>query len=312
MGKKRLVRFPLERYSVLVERLATWRDRHRPDLLLAIGTRYSEENDDVTMREILRLRRLVGTDTGRMHLGGLRLGTEEHYRRWFAERYRLGWRFANASFAGIFDTHDAWNRRPGDFTHLLMLQKVAAETGMNLGQYLFVARDTIPQLEALLDHLDALPVPAAERQLIVFGYLGWARREEAARIDEHDRDFIPERLRAFAEIDEWRSEREWARSNASDGAQTGRMAQLEVDDSTIDVLENMSSDDIVEDLFRRTEAAYRHLPEWEELCDRHGDLTGLRIYASRADIERKWLDKYVQSTGRTVPDLHLTHLTSQY
>lgn len=312
MGKKRIARLSQSRFARLVERFAEWRDRERPDLRMAIGTGYSDESDAEGMRTAKRLRQRVGGDSDRMHLGGLKMRTDQDHRAWFQERYDAGLRFANASYAGTFEVHDGWNKRTGDFQHLLTLQTIAAETGMDIGQYLFVARNTLTRLEPLLDCLEDLPKQATERRLVAFGYIGWGRRLEEQRISEEHRNALPDRLRALlVNEEEWKSEREWSgRQNEMDGP-ARHMLRVEIDDSSIDRLEAMDCGTIVEDLMRRTTAAYSVLPTWEELRERWADPTSTRIYAGRQDMERKWLDSYF-SDNPAPPDLHLTHLSMQH
>jgi hypothetical protein len=307
-SKKSVVHFPLSRFAQLVERFALWRDRERPDLRLAIGPRYSEEADLNTMRELKRLGGILKRFTGRMHLGGLKIRSEQAYREWFQERYDLGWRFANASYAGTFEIHDGWNKRKGDFQHLLMLQTIAAETGYDLGQYMFVARNTLSRLGPLLDFLNVLPKAPTERSLIAFGYIGSARDVEDQRIGEQHRDALLDRFRPLMrDVDDWRSEREWIRSDVDTDHKSEYMLHLEADETTIEKLEAMDCGEIVDDLMRRTTMAYGQLPTWNELRDRCGDPAGTLVYAGRDDMERKWLDDYFSSMAMPV-DLHLTHL----
>ncbi|MGA9486588.1 MAG: hypothetical protein WBV25_05880, partial [Methylocella sp.] len=176
----------------------------------------------------------------------------------------------------------------------------------------FVTRSTFPHLEELLDHLEMLPKPAIERALIPFSYIGWARDQEDERILEEHRDRLPDRLRTLMPKKEgWKSEREWMKMSMTDGTRKDLMLRLEVDETNIEYIETASCDEIVEDLEARTRAAYELTPTWEELRDRHGDKTNLRIYANQDDIERKWLDAYLKQYPIQI-ERRLTHLTNSF
>jgi hypothetical protein len=312
MADKKLVAIPLARFVRLIERFADWRDRTRPGFRVAVANQYSSEEETEALGINRHLSIRLGDDLGRMHLGGLKMRSESEMRAWLQTRYDLGTRFANASYAGIFDTHDSWNRRRGDFQHLLSLQTIAAEIGMELGQYLFVACSTFPQLEILLDHLEALPKQAKERFLVPFGYIGWARDLESDRITEEHREALSARLRRLlrpAQI--WRSEREWIDAEGDNSVQEDFMLRLDVDETNIELLESMSCQNIFDDLAARTLAAYSTLPSWDELRDSSGDRSNRRIYANRSDIERKWLDAYLEKYSMAI-ERKLTHLTSSF
>jgi hypothetical protein len=308
MGKKRLSNIPRERFAKVVERFIDWRDAARPGFRVAVASQYSDEEDIEEMKVIKRLRARMGPDYGRMHLGGLKMRPEPETRAWLQQRFEAGSRFANASFAGTYDTHDYWNRRPGDFEHLLRLQRTAAEIGFELGQYIFVARSTLPQLESLLDHLEALPKPATERYALLFGYIGWGREQEDDRILEAHRDALPDRVRRLLGTPlAWKSEREWMHSEHGFVAKK-IMLRLNVDETNIEYAESARCEDVVADLEARTRGAYELIPAWDELCDRYGDQTNLRLYATREDIERKWLDAYLRAR-QTPIERELTYLS---
>lgn len=312
MAEKKLDNVPRERFAKILEQFINWRDRARPGFRLAIGELYSGEQTLEALKLMEGLRHRMGPGLGRMHLGGLKIRSEPETRDWLQQRFDLGTRFANASYAGTFEVHDYWNRRRGDFQHLLCLQTIAAEIGMDLGQYMFVTRSTFPHLEELLDHLEMLPKPAIERALIPFSYIGWARDQEDERILEEHRDRLPDRLRTLMPKKEgWKSEREWMKMSMTDGTRKDLMLRLEVDETNIEYIETASCDEIVEDLEARTRAAYELTPTWEELRDRHGDKTNLRIYANQDDIERKWLDAYLKQYPIQI-ERRLTHLTNSF
>jgi len=320
MGAKRYVRVPRARLNRLVERFICWQREAGGDFSVALATGYSDEIGDREpeneLRETDRLNGIVlnrrGVDFGRMHLGGLKMRSPDETRIWMQGRYDAGYRFANASYAGVYEVHDYWNRREGDFQHLLRLQRIAAEIGMDLGQYLFVTQNTFPHLETLLEHVNALPRPAVERSAVLFGYIGLAREHEAERITEAHRERLPDRIRELIpEHASWKSEREWIATEPEEEPRKRPVLWLVVDAANIDRLEATSCADLVAELEARTRAAYRMIPSWAELRDRHGDRSGLSIYSSRDEVARKWLDKHLEDQPIAF-ERRLTHLRATF
>jgi hypothetical protein len=72
----------------------------------------------------------------------------------------------------------------------------------------------------------------------------------------------------------------------------------------------MSCEEIVGELEARSRAAYAALPTRLELCEDCGDAANNRIYPYRQDIERKWLNRYMQKHPIQF-ERHLTHLSME-
>ena len=86
---------------------------------------------------------------------------------------------------------------------------------------------------------------------------------------------------------------------------------LERNEHNIARFEALSCDEIVAELSRETTRAYAVMPSTEELCEAWSDATNRRIYASVADVERLWLDRYLQANPLTF-DRGITHLAKDH
>jgi hypothetical protein len=69
--------------------------------------------------------------------------------------------------------------------------------GMVRPERLFLAKDTLPAMDRLLDVLEAIPGEIRDRYAVPFFYAGTAARYEAQRIDENDRDNLSARVKAL-------------------------------------------------------------------------------------------------------------------
>jgi hypothetical protein len=319
MGAKRLGRVPRSRMNKLLDRFIDWQSKNE-GFAVAFANGYSSESPKAEPTTVLdeseRLNdvflRRRGVDTKRLHLGGLKLRSRPEARSWMQAQYDAGVRFANASYAGVYGIHDYWNRREGDFQHLLELQRTAADVGMDLGQHIFVVQSTFSCLESLLDHLDALPRRATERAAILFSYIGSARDHEQERVTEAHREQLPDRIaKLIPQSAVWKSEREWIMTEPNYEYESSHGLWLSVDPKNIDWLETASCAEIVDDLKTRTAAAYRMIPSWSELRDRYGDRNGVAIYTSRDEVARKWLDRHVHDNPVAF-ERKLTHLRATF
>ena len=179
---------------------------------------------------------------------------------------------------------------------------------------LFVAKSTLPHLEALNEGLERLPKHEGDwRYALPFFYFGWGARQEAERIDEDTRDALPAWMeplvaRATRAEPRWRSEREWIDFLRAQPPAPPEQPHLNVSvgDDNVEALENASCDEIVADYARRTRAAYAAVPTLEELCARYGDKTSVKVYPLQRCVETKWLDQHL-AQNPTYFERRLTH-----
>jgi hypothetical protein len=67
----------------------------------------------------------------------------------------------HTSLAGHGEIHDRWNGRAGDFDYQTSILRLAGERGMIRQEKLFLAQNTLPIFDRLLDILDDIPLPFA-------------------------------------------------------------------------------------------------------------------------------------------------------
>lgn len=310
LGEKKLANISFSRFAALVDRFIDWKQQQgMKDFDVFHWVRFSYDFDIVVMTRWIKLWERLGRCPD-MLLGGLPLRPEDELRTWLLERKKAGIQEVHASFAGYGEFHDRWNGRKGDFEFQMKTLQIAAELGMELSQRLFVTNSTLPLLDGLLDKLEAIPAKIRHRYLSPFFYMGFAKQFEGERITEKVLDRLPERLMRLyrANKSNWRSERSWMEAvRTEEEAPEEVMLRLEPDEFNIDRLEALSCEEITADLERQTRAAYRAIPSRRELCEQAGDPDNIRIYALRNDIERKWLDRYLDEHPVRFNRL-LTHL----
>ncbi len=287
-------KFPINRYLAIVERFFDWKQsRHLKKLDIPFVVYCCDDYDLVTTKKVIELQRR-GKGYMQLFLGGLRMRSESEMRVWLRERQALGIRNVIASFVGQGSIHDHWNNRPGDFDFLISTLKIAAKLGMNIEQRLFLLKSTLPHMEELINKLDALPGKAKKRIVETPQYSGRAGKLEPERITEADLERLPDNARKF--LPDLRSERKWIEHmrRHEDPPRKHLILRFVLDDTNIDRAEAMSCDEIFADLEQRVRSAYAVMPGYRELLETCGNPDSTLLYRIPRELERKWLDQYLE------------------
>jgi len=295
---------PFARFEALVHRFHDWRVSQRPDLDIGTFIGPSFDYDIETLKGVARLRERRGGKFHIVNLGGLRIRRGDELDEWIEERRAAGIVGFHTSLAGYGETHDRWNGRAGDFDYQTTILRLAGERGMARQEKLFLTKNTLPLFERLLDILDAIPGEVSRRGASPFFYAGLAHRYEDERLDEDDRDALPNRINELREgkFSNWLSEREWLPVMLETADKPRRLQlKLDVNEGNIDALERQSCEEIFLARERDYRESYRPLPALDELAARYGDPTNRRVYMMSRDVEGRWLDLHRRETGAAPP-----------
>jgi hypothetical protein len=297
-------KLPFARFEQLVHRSHDWKASGETDIDIRtfVGPSFDYDLDVIAAMRRLRARR--GREFKILNLGGLRLRDAGQLEVWMGERQAAGIAGFHVSLAGGDRTHDRWNGRRGDFDYQISILRMAGARGMVRQERLFIAKNTLPMFDRLLDVMEGIPGEIESRIVTPFFYAGLARRYEDERITEEIRDAMPERILSLrrGRFKEWRSEREWIPLLMETAGQPRKLAmKLDVHEGNIDWLENASCAEIFAAQERVYRAGYQRLPSFEELCARYGDREGRKVYMLPRDLEQKWMDMRARDTGVTLP-----------
>lgn len=303
--------FGMERFAAQVERFADYREKHGlTEFDVSFWNGYSYDFSLADFEKELALHRRVGEwELKILLLGGLPHMEDAVLEQWFAERKKIGSEFATATYTGYRETHDYWNNKKGNFDFLLNAQKIAARAGLANDQRILLTRSGLEQMPQLLDTLDALELELRGRNAYPFFYSGLARRYEEERVTMAMLDRQPERVRAVYRDDKrhWKSERAWIEhARTAEGKYEAGPVTLVLSDSNIGQIESMSCEAILDDLTRRTRAAYDALPGRSELAEKYADPTNEKIYMFLWEMECLWMDRHLKEHP-VVFERELTH-----
>jgi hypothetical protein len=297
-------KLPFARFEQLVHRFYDWKDSGATDIDVRAFIGPSFDYDIDVLDGVRRLRARRGKAFDIINLGGLRLRDADALETWLDERQAAGIVGFHTSLAGCDQTHDRWNGRRGDFDYQVAILRMAGERGMVRQERLFVARNTLPLFDRLLDVMDGIPGEIRSRIVTPYFYAGLARRYEDERIDEEIRDALPERILRLrrGRFAEWRSEREWIPVLMESAGQPRKIAmKLDVHEGNIDALESASCEEIFAAQERVYQEGYARMPSFEELAVRYGDPDGRKVYMLPRDLEQKWMDMHARATGVPIP-----------
>jgi hypothetical protein len=296
---------PFARFERLVHRFHDWQQSTgRDDLQIGIFVGPSFDYDLETLQGVARLQARRGAKFQLLNLGGLRIRSGAALIEWLEERRAAGITGFHASLAGHGEIHDRWNGRAGDFDYQTSILRLAGERGMVRQEKLFLTQNTLPIFDKLLDILDGIPGDIKSRTASPFFYAGLATRYESERLTEDDRDRLPERIDRLRprRFHNWLSEREWIPIMMETADRPRQLLlKLDVDETNIDYLENMSCEEIFAERERQYQESYRFVPAIDELCSRYGDTTNRKIYMMSRDIEGRWLELHARATGTGTP-----------
>ncbi len=280
----------------LVERFVDWSNGKRgPKIISGFMPSYNF-NIDAFLQLSQWNERVFGERIKALPLGGLKMRPDAEMRRWLLARQAAGVERVSASFVGIGDVHDRWNGRRGDYEFLMNLLRIAAEIGMAIDAQIFLVKSSLPFIELIAKSIAALRAPTMCIDFRPFFIVGHGAHYETERIDESDRAILPQWV-GKALIPQWvlRSEREWCEIiNQVPEAQRAFSLKLILSAENIDQLEASGSDEIFGDLERRAARSLDHFKSLNSLARSYGNPDGTGIFISTTEIDRFWMQKWLQ------------------
>ncbi|MBU6462316.1 MAG: hypothetical protein KGK01_10000 [Bradyrhizobium sp.] len=287
---------PLARFESLVHRFHDWKDRlgnFAPEVNAFVGPSF--DFDVITIEAFRRMRARCGWKLEILNLGGLKMRVGPELEQWLVGLRSAGIIGFHVSLAGVDGVHDRWNSRTGDFAFQTEILRRGGAMGMVRHERLFLAKNTLPVFDQLLNVLEAIPGDIRDRYAVPFFYQGRAVKYESERIDENDRDHLLARVKNLRLwlSENWLSEREWLpRLKERAGAPKEVALTVEVNEKNIDRLEAQTCEEVFADAQSVFLMDWAGVPDIEELCDHFGDSDGRKIYSTGEELETKLFDIY--------------------
>ena len=294
---KRADTVPFERAKALAEKFVRWLEAQGiEDFPVDIIFGYSPDSPDLAQCTEFNLKHGA---TGRfVPVNGMRFKSDEELKDLFLSFREIGVTGVGVTFYGLRDLHDRWAGREGDFDYTLQVAEKAAECGIDRCEGIFLSREALPNLAALIDLLD--PIPGRKgRHICPWDYRGRGKNLENERIRASEISGLPRSVRELIDLGGWRSykpEAEWIERIAAGGIlrKNSRYCMIAVWRDNIERLESMDCDEILQAMRDVDNRFYEAIPSLSTLAKLYGRRSGERLYALR-DLEWKWTDCHLRA-----------------
>ncbi len=286
---------PFGRAKALAMRFVHWREEERAEDF-TVDLLASHRVDSPLEKDCLRFAKAYGGFSPFLPLNGSQFRAEGEWRSLLADLRDEGATHITTTFFGLWETHDRWAGRQGDFGHLLSLATVASQCGMPHSQLIFLSRDSMSELPALLETLNALPNREG-RRIGLWDYRGRGKDLESQRVTSADVEALPTEIREQVHLDThggvWPESKWLQRIAAGDfKRRSRRYFVIAVWPETIDSLDGTDCGVILQQMRQADDAFLGAIPSLGRLARLYGRPEEQRLYTLR-DLEWKWIDQYL-------------------
>ncbi len=148
-GEKAAQILPFSDCRAVMETFRHWRDENGyTDIRLNFGE--AECSDYPEICDKIRYARFLNRRADSLVMcNGMRIKPEDEQRRWLEDIRNAGAATICTTIFGIGEAHDAFAGRKGDFAHLALVNRLAAEVGLRRLHVVFFARSRAPYLEEI-------------------------------------------------------------------------------------------------------------------------------------------------------------------
>lgn len=293
---RRITTVPFEQAKAIATRFVEWRqEQGHPNFSVDLAIGYPERSPHV--EECLVFNRQYGGTHGHVAMNGTPLMDRSMLRDFLLSLKDAGAVAVQCTFYGVREQHDRWAGRNGDFDYLILVSEVAVECGLPRQEAVFLSREGIDDLPALMQTLDRVP-GSPERSVAPWDYRGRGKTLESERPTAADLERLSDDLRGLVSLHSrhggYRSEAEWLEKIAGgDFPRKGRRYYiLTLWEESIDHLASADSGAILQELRDTDERFHRAIPSLATLARLYGQQDGDRLYTVR-DLEWKWVDLYL-------------------
>lgn len=304
--EKRIWSAPFPKVKEIVEKLGQWKRAWEPSgfkiHLATVSMDHPHTADALALHERFNPHSL--DDEVVVMLGGLKHRPEPELRSWFTTLVAAGAQAVGMTFWGPRELHDAWcGGKRGEYDFMMRAARLAPECGLRRMEHVFLTRSGLPHLDAVLEELDQMP-GQHRRFLFPLNYGGRAIRLEHERLRKEEWDALPERYASQLRHRDLRTEGEWMAfvASAAEDQPMLKVMRLSIDRSSVDRLEAMSAEEIMDGLVAEHDQYYAAVPDFRMLAARYGDPANDRVYGL-GDVETKWSLRHYQEHPAPFPAL---------
>jgi len=234
-----------------------------------------------------------------LQINGIRLRDTECLCDYLQSVKKAGVTTVDTTFYGLEEYHDRFAARRGDFEFLINIVKCGISIGLDLLPTIIILEDNKEQISALIDLLISL---GCEKIHCFFhDYRGNGETLENLRLTKNTFDTLPEKVRNYINIHNYKAEAEWVTDNAF-SISTSRLLTLALRPDNIEMIESMTCNEIMEYLIDLDETYYNAITDIYGLSKLYGDKNNDKLYRQR-DLQWKWSKQYIQDNYLSLHDV---------
>lgn len=292
---------PYERGKEMAFRFDEWRKKRKPAdfwLSYTIGycADYPELVDNIAFNKAFDY---IGFRY--LQINGIRFRSEPELFQYLKDAKDAGVTHVDTSFYGLEEYHDRFAARKGDFQYLIKILKVVQKLDLKPQISIPLFEDNKDQIEELVSLLEEYVGSEGAFHIFLQDYRGYGEHLERVRLLRRSYEALPNKIKRYMNLSRYKTEEKWLR-DGNFPKYTSRNLHLVLGPDTIDMLEKMTCDEIVDYLVGLDEAYYEAIPDIHTLAGLYGNIKSQKLYRQR-DLQWKWQKRYIADHNLKLHDV---------
>ncbi|MHB1483076.1 MAG: radical SAM family protein [Saccharofermentanales bacterium] len=259
----------------------------------------------------IELNKLFGF-TGYMFLqiNGIDFKNKTELAKYFKNIKKAGVTNIDTTFYGLENYHDKFAARKGDFKYLFDIISASLDVGLASEPTFVILEENKNQLDELIfllkNHIG--------NDVKIHGFLqdfrGNGEYLEGARLLRQSYDSLSDKVKNHINISRYKTENEWLKDNNFIQF-SSRNLVLALRPDNIDMLEQMSCEEIINYIIDLDENYYNLIPSVEILAKSYGRQDCQKLYRQR-DLHWKWQKQFIKDNKIVLHDVTDERLCGSY
>lgn len=242
-----------------------------------------------------------------LQCNGIKRKNLEEMEQFIKSIKKAGIKNIDITFFGTRNYHDLFAGRQGDYDFMIQLANCVTAHDVHCSPTIVINKENITMLDNLFYTLNSIPKIGKIHSFLP-DYRGRGYLMESARITSEDYISLSDKIKDTFNINRYKTQKEWLEMDFLP-EYTQRSLVITLRKDNIDMLENMSCNEIVEYVEKLDDDYYAAIPSINELAKMYGDKENLQLYRLR-DLFWKWQMHYIEENSidiYNVTDERLCH-----
>lgn len=224
-----------------------------------------------------------------LQCNGIKIKNEAEIDKFVAKLKMAGINMIDTTFFGNQEYHDWFAARPGDYRFMMQLAKSVVQHEIICSPSVVVTEENKNMLDDLFKIL-ARVTDIDNIHSFLPHYRGRGYLMEDSRLTEKGYKMLSDKVKSTINIKRYKTEREWL-SIEKLPEYTKRAIVITLRKDNIEMLENMTCDEIISYVEKLDDNYYRSIPTINQLAEIYGDKNNTKLYRLR-DLFWMWQKRY--------------------